>query len=926
MDDLSGLDWSKPTGTQPKPPPMNPPYPSLQPTPSPLGSRRGTPLSAQGSTGSLPKPAPAKTAPDSFSNLMNFGTAKAAQNLTLAERQAQLEADKRKKEEERRKQSETQFGSGQQWDALGSRAFTPSPSLQPRAASSNGAQNDDDDDDDDDDDNLFAAFNRDTKVDKSSHYPPPESNNSTPANGTQLDLNNPNAWGLKTGTGGSNFAVEDDDPFGLNDLKPSAGAPAAPTNVADDDDFLGDLARPVDEVRRMQQAAAQPEPEPGKPIEDEYSSSSEDGQPPPPRRQTPQRQPKANKDEFDRAIVQLLDYGFSPEDARRGLAASGAGFNVQAAANWLLDDAHRKAKAKSQGRSSPAGSARTSNHAEQRGAGARDEADLTKSAASVGNSLFKTANSLWKTGQKKMQQAVADFQQDGDPGQPKWMREAKQGRTQEPRPAGANATDEALALEAGGRPKPARSNSSNNRHAADPRFAPESARRPSPSPSSGSQSRNNPAPRWQQQPAPTAAFDVRSRLNMLASDDDSFSSYVSANRRKRATPTPGPSKPDAEPDLLLNPEAPETSRPIPQRPAQRDVAPPAERPQAKRPQATPTPPRRITPQATRKILPIAPAALQSSTKHRLEGAAHFKRGDYATAHSSYSSSMAAVPPTHPLMIVLLTNRSLTALKTGEPKQAVADADRALKLIGPGNGQGESVAVNGENGGEEHRDMKDLYGKALSRKAEALEQMEKWADAGAVWQQCVEAGVGGPTAAKGRQRCQDALAPKPKAAPKAAPKPRPKPSAATSLAPQKSSEAVTRLREANQAAAREDDEKFALSEKVDAKVSAWRDGKRENLRALLGSMDKVLWENSGWKNVGMHELVMANKVKIVYMKAIAKTHPDKVRSSGHGSCREKHVLTIKQLPQDASTEVRLIAGLVFSTLNESWDKFKADNGL
>lgn len=34
----------------------------------------------------------------------------------------------------------------------------------------------------------------------------------------------------------------------------------------------------------------------------------------------------------------------------------------------------------------------------------------------------------------------------------------------------------------------------------------------------------------------------------------------------------------------------------------------------------------------------------------------------------------------------------------------------------------------------------------------------------------------------------------------------------------------------------------------------------------------------------------------------------------------------QLPQDAGTEVRLIAGLVFSTLNESWDKFRADNGL
>ena len=77
------------------------------------------------------------------------------------------------------------------------------------------------------------------------------------------------------------------------------------------------------------------------------------------------------------------------------------------------------------------------------------------------------------------------------------------------------------------------------------------------------------------------------------------------------------------------------------------------------------------------------------------------------------------------------------------------------------------------------------------------------------------------------------------------------------------------------AAQADQEKFALVDKVDARVAAWRDGKRDNLRALLGSLDAVLWEGSGWKKVGLHELVMANKVKIVYMKAIAKCHPDKV---------------------------------------------------
>jgi hypothetical protein len=169
-------------------------------------------------------------------------------------------------------------------------------------------------------------------------------------------------------------------------------------------------------------------------------------------------------------------------------------------------------------------------------------------------------------------------------------------------------------------------------------------------------------------------------------------------------------------------------------------------------------------------------------------------------------------------------------------------------------------------------MKELYGKALTRKAEGLEQMERWADAGSVWQLCVESGVGGPTAIAGRQRCQKALAPKAAAKPNPAPA-RQRPAATAT--PPKDSARVEQLRAANKAAEREDAEKFALTDKVDARIAAWRDGKRDNLRALLGSLENVLWENSGWKKVGLHDLVMANKVKINYMKAIAKTHPDKV---------------------------------------------------
>jgi hypothetical protein len=176
-------------------------------------------------------------------------------------------------------------------------------------------------------------------------------------------------------------------------------------------------------------------------------------------------------------------------------------------------------------------------------------------------------------------------------------------------------------------------------------------------------------------------------------------------------------------------------------------------------------------------------------------------------------------------------------------------------------------------------MKEFYGKALMRKAEALEQMERWKEAGDVWKICVEHGVGGSTAIQGRQRCEKALTPRPPPSRTATPKaiPRPKPSALADLGPAagEDSAAVKRLREANIAAEKADDEKFALSDKVEQRISLWRDGKRDNLRALIGSLDNVMWEGAGWKKVGMHELVQNNKVKINYMKAIGKTHPDKV---------------------------------------------------
>ena len=57
---------------------------------------------------------------------------------------------------------------------------------------------------------------------------------------------------------------------------------------------------------------------------------------------------------------------------------------------------------------------------------------------------------------------------------------------------------------------------------------------------------------------------------------------------------------------------------------------------------------------------------------------------------------------------------------------------------------------------------------------------------------------------------------------------------------------------------------------------WADGKRKNVRALLSTLHLVLWEGAtGWKEIGMHQLINPDQVKKYYRKACLVIHPDKV---------------------------------------------------
>ncbi len=84
-----------------------------------------------------------------------------------------------------------------------------------------------------------------------------------------------------------------------------------------------------------------------------------------------------------------------------------------------------------------------------------------------------------------------------------------------------------------------------------------------------------------------------------------------------------------------------------------------------------------------------------------------------------------------------------------------------------------------------------------------------------------------------------------------------------------------MREREKKKEAEDAERLEKEDKVNAHLTAWKSGKEKNLRALLSSLEQILWTGIEWKGVTMTELLEPRKCKITYMKAIAKVHPDKV---------------------------------------------------
>ncbi|GAA5854690.1 hypothetical protein JCM9279_006993, partial [Rhodotorula babjevae] len=569
--------------------------------------------------------------------------------------------------------------------------------------------------------------------------------------------------------------------------------------------------------------------------------------------------------------------------------------------------------------------------------------DMLLSAQKLGFSMFKSANALLGEGKKALARRIEEQRaaaaaagagaasgRDGGgaregaqqfPGRPRWWTEEMEREEQ----AAAAATG--AAARGGGKGQPSAPSSSFRDD--DDEVVPA---RPFAEP----RRRVEPGPEATAPPPPPAEYRSPFRRAKAAAPP----AVVEADLLSGASAPPPRSTPS--PSLAPTPSGHSAAAP----PARASPA-PSPSPSSRAPTPSPAPRRAAAaaPSRPRPHLAVAvsPSSLASATAHKATGNAHFKLGRFGDATAAYSLALDALPALWIGRVPLLNNRAQARLRSGEEKGAAEDCAEAVRILlgGGGGGGGEAdldlaaleadgAALPPEVGAlyapGAPLDLKDQLGKALGRRAKALEALEKWGAARDDWERVLRCGdeavLRGAGGAKmvgdGVARCRKMLDPpasasassSPAAAPSstrsapsrplaAAARPKPRPAVAV----RGSGDAVRALQAQQAAAAAEDDERHALKDVVDARIAAWKAGKEANLRALIASLDKVLWPELGWKNVGMHELISEGQLKVRYVRAIAKLHPDKLNVA------------------NTTVEQRMVAALVFAALNDAWNGMK-----
>ncbi|PFH48979.1 hypothetical protein AMATHDRAFT_5291 [Amanita thiersii Skay4041] len=622
----------------------------------------------------------------------------------------------------------------------------------------------------------------------------------------------------------------------------------------DDDDILGVLGKPVNSIQQPSQA----NPRVPSPVSQSQNTGS--------------HKPAVSRpvSPLPHILGQLVEMGFSVQQARIALAATDTGLDIEGALENLISNGAASSLPALPPRRSPLPHSPTdprnslkeveTTHNRQRSASSlrendregnlHDQADkLLAQASEIGLTVFNKASLFWREGKERVQKAYEERAVGASssgalkkpavntPGRPKWMKEVDVNTNENWSPVKETFRDET-----------------------DSHFV-------------SQRSSNSNIPSRPRVPSTRPSVE-KARVPESTALSEERPVYVSPWRR-------GKTKPQVETSEPLPPKAPSVREPSPIRAIPRV-----------------------------NIVSATQSAILSSARHKERGSEKFKLGQYGDAETAYSSAISTLPESHLLLVPLFNNRALTRLKTGDYAGAIEDASAAISIIGVGYHPARELPVSQPEEGADV-DLADGLVKALRRRAEAWEGREKWEEAGKDWELLVtkewaKANMHSE-AIRGAGRCRRMLQPSITQSNGPSPVPRQVkhlPARQPVLqVPAQPSEALAKLRLATDAAEAEDQARHELKDSVDAKLIAWKAGKENNIRALLASLDTVLWPELCLPKVGMAELVSSAQVKIRYTKTIAKLHPDKLNVS------------------NSTLEQRMLANSVFGTLNEAWNAFK-----
>ncbi|KAK4514482.1 uncharacterized protein ATC70_002079 [Mucor velutinosus] len=688
------------------------------------------------------------------------------------------------------------------------------------------------------------------------------------------------------------------DPFDVDSLvqqQQTRSPQVATTHVAEqedeDDNPLGILARPA--IKSPPFTAASPEP--ASPTQSHSSVN--------------QGRIMLDEDQEDAMLAQLIEMGFSLQESKFAIEATG-GQGLQSAVDLLVQNSETAQRQQPTTAAVPARPSQPMSQNERaRNTLFADENDSTAPASrrsqpsqqprpkhrqqeshddslqettekivtqaqELGGFLYKNATSYFKAGREKVTKAVGDWQEQQRAQRLQQMHDEQSGSV---RPKWMHAGDDTLDMSSKSVEKFADDDDSED----EAQQSMETERRRL------QKMRRIQETKQREQAAAAHKQRQQQKLRKDALIDDEQETYVSPSRRRggsgRSTP-----RSNASPQL------------------------------EQQKSSTPSTPKNIR---SRPIVNASPDVMARANEARNQGNEKFKLGQFGESEEAYTRAIDILPDEHDHQVLLYNNRAMARLKIGHYKKCVEDCDFALGLAkrsGEGSTISEGVVIQ----------WRDQIIKSLSRKAEALENIEKYKEALATYDELLKhEGGGNPKVNQGMSRCRLALNPKKKASstvkkpatPVAEAKkdnfmamfdpnaPSTSSTPTTSEAELSKSKAVAAMRAKAAEQEAEDAEKLEKTDDVNARLIAWKAGKEQNLRALLATLDTLLWPGAQWKGAQMSELINPKKCKITYMKAISKVHPDK-------------------LPSDVTVEQRMLASGIFASLNEAWDSFKNQNQL